>query len=602
MYLKETIPVVLGFLTSILVGISLKSASDQKTVHREELESASPSTRKLQTNQMFEIWGSDQSNSVVGETSAGVRGSFLWIWDSDSILEDFEDASPLSCTPDSAIGPCDILDIFPGTLMEYDESGPTGNILNDLDGFGRLHGVLKDTTERYVAANIFTPGGGYVGVMDTMTKEAIGLFRVTATNANESERSVHMSFWSKDDSSIIVANLHGKALERIDVMRGENGVITGLTLNKSAMLYLGKNFNVQTEATYFLGNNAFGNPLIGSVSGTYDDSNSGDLTPTGACKEDGCTSPTMPTIGGGRPNNLPICPIPSSNNNVYITLAGGGLLVAKHDETPMKIVGEYGNAQVNGAGCGGVQTGNNMFLNSGVSASSAGATHSMFGLYAFDDTLYSTDLIPMQNYPSPMQVFKDPTNTNTLGNVDGTTTANDSGQKPNMTTRRDSHGMASTLDGKFVHVVDRIQNVMEVYDSNSYKHVGTYDLVSLDGKSGRGGPAGPCHTQSVIDDASMIVNDPAPDLMDITPGGAYFVIAFRGPKPVSVSHAAQGSCPGVGIVKITEGGKSGRLIAVLRATNTIDTAPVGTILGGFNYTGAERSDVHHALTIDKNMW
>lgn len=179
MYLKETIPVVLGFLTSILVGISLKSASDQKTVHREELESASPSTRKLQTNQMFEIWGSDQSNSVVGETSAGVRGSFLWIWDSDSILEDFEDASPLSCTPDSAIGPCDILDIFPGTLMEYDESGPTGNILNDLDGFGRLHGVLKDTTERYVAANIFTPGGGYVGVMDTMTKEAIGLFRVT---------------------------------------------------------------------------------------------------------------------------------------------------------------------------------------------------------------------------------------------------------------------------------------------------------------------------------------------------------------------------------------------------------------------------------------
>ena len=201
-----------------------------------------------------------------------------------------------------------------------------------------------------------------------------------------------------------------------------------------------------------------------------------------------------------------------------------------------------------------------------------------------------------------MQVFQDATNTSTLGNVDGTTTANDSGQKPNMTTRRDSHGMASTIDGKYVHVVDRIQNVMEVFDSENFKHVGTYDLVSKDGKSGREGPAGPCHPESVIDDALMIVNDPAPDLMDISPGGDYFVIAFRGPKPVSVTHAAQGSCPGVGIVKITEGGRSGKLVGVLRATNTIDNVPIGTIPGGFDYTGAERSDVHQALTIDKNKW
>jgi len=96
------------------------------------------------------------------------------------------------------------------------------------------------------------------------------------------------------------------------------------------------------------------------------------------------------------------------------------------------------------------------------------------------------------------------------------------------------------------------------------------------------------------------LNDPAPDLMDITPDGKYFVIAFRGAVPVSVTHSAQGSCPGVGIVKITCGGSSGRLVDVLRATNTVDKAEVGTITGGHDYTGADYSDIHHATVIPKN--
>jgi len=77
--------------------------------------------------------------------------------------------------------------------------------------------------------------------------------------------------------------------------------------------------------------------------------------------------------------------------------------------------------------------------------------------------------------------------------------------------------------------------------------------------------------------------------------------AFRGPKPVSVSHAAQGSCPGVGIVELSEDSKSGKLLDVLRATNTIDTVPAGTIAGGhdYNYTGSERSDVHSAIVVAK---
>ena len=56
---------------------------------------------------------------------------------------------------------------------------------------------------------------------------------------------------------------------------------------------------------------------------------------------------------------------------------------------------------------------------------------------------------------------------------------------------------------------------------------------------------------------------------------------------------------GVGIVEITDGGMSGRLVDVLRATNTFDNAPVGEIPGGTNYSGAERSDVHGAIVVSR---
>ena len=120
--------------------------------------------------------------------------------------------------------------------------------------------------------------------------------------------------------------------------------------------------------------------------------------------------------------------------------------------------------------------------------------------------------------------------------------SNDSGQKPGTTTRRDSHGTVATVDGKYVHTVDRIQNVVEVFDSATYERT-TYDLVSMDGKSGMSGPAGPCFARSVLDDGGLPLNDPAPDLLEATPDGKYLMVAFRGPAPVSVTHSAQGSCP-----------------------------------------------------------
>ena len=118
----------------------------------------------------------------------------------------------------------------------------------------------------------------------------------------------------------------------------------------------------------------------------------------------------------------------------------------------------------------------------------------------------------------------------------------------------------------------------------------TYDLTSADGQ-GRG--IGPCGPASVTDDPSLPGNDPAPDLVEATPDGRYLMVAFRGPIPVSVNHSAQGSCPGVGVVELTEGGASGRLVGVLRTTNTVDTSS-GQSPGGHAYTGREHSDIHGA--------
>jgi hypothetical protein len=228
-----------------------------------------------------------------------------------------------------------------------------------------------------------------------------------------------------------------------------------------------------------------------------------------------------------------------------------------------------------------------VWLNAGASASGAGATQSTFTMYTIDDTGFGSSANG-PNTPAPDLIYKDSTNTATIGNVGGTA-PNTTGQIPGNTTRRDAHGMARTLSGSHIHNVDRIRNNVEVFDTATGANT-TYDLTSADGQ---GNGVGACAAASVTDDAGLPGNDPAPDLMDTTPDGKYLVVALRGPIPVSVTHAAQGSCPGVGIIEVLEGGASGRLAGVLRTTNTVDTSPVAAP-GGHAYTGIEHSDVHGA--------
>lgn len=90
-----------------------------------------------------------------------------------------------------------------------------------------------------------------------------------------------------------------------------------------------------------------------------------------------------------------------------------------------------------------------MYLDTGISASGAGATQSNFAVWEFDDTAYDT--VQQPNTPAPVTVYEDvDTNTATIGNTMGAA-ADFSGQLPGISTRRDSHGAVGTIDGYVDH-------------------------------------------------------------------------------------------------------------------------------------------------------
>lgn len=421
----------------------------------------------------------------------------------------------------------------------------------------------------------------------------IALFRVTSFSfvgsSGSGRRSVHMSFWAADGSAILVSNLNGKPVERINVQR-IGTTITQLSFDKSATLGLGRGMTVLEEATFFEGNNAWGNPMIGEIINDYDVADLSDTTPKGFCKENGCDADAENGGAGGRANNVPICPIPSFNDLLYIILGGGGLLVADLKATPMAIVGEYGRDIVYGAGCAGAQVGDTMFMDSGISAAPTGFDQSYFAVWAFDDVGFPTPSeagnLP-ENFPAAQVVYADQNDGERF----------DDGQIPGDTVRRDSHGAVITTNGLYLHVVDRIQNVVEVFNTKNLKQKSTYDLTFSKGPGGTD-ELGACDAASVTDYA--IANDPSPDLLEATPDGKYLMAAFRGPAPVSVPHSAQGSCPGVGVIELEQNGKFGRVVAVLRATNTISDK-IATISppSGVEYSGLERADVHGCIVIAK---
>lgn len=223
-----------------------------------------------------------------------------------------------------------------------------------------------------------------------------------------------------------------------------------------------------------------------------------------------------------RPMNWPICPIiDASSRYGFVTLRGGGLFVVDAKATPMAIVGEYDAGTVKGNGCGGVEAAGRMYINSGgspVNVSGQDPHHPQlygFDVYRFPVAGYSASNPP--NTPEPQRVFS-------------------------KTGMSDSHGIAAT--GGYLWVMDRHADVAEIIEISSGQRVNTVALT---------GP---------------LTSNAAPDLVDVAPGGTRLFVALRGPMPLSGDpHNATGSTPGLGVIEVTDGGRTGRLVAIVPMTN-----------------------------------
>jgi hypothetical protein len=254
------------------------------------------------------------------------------------------------------------------------------------------------------------------------------------------------------------------------------------------------------------------------------------VTPNGAA----CQDPIL------RPDNAPICPVIDQTSRLtFVTLRGGGLFVVDSTATPMSIVGEYDTATVHPNGCGGLETAGRMYINSG-GGTPANPLES--DLYTFPLGGFSTAPNP-PNTPAPTLVFSH----DARGFVD-------------------SHGATLTKHARYLWVADRAANLIVVVDTRRETVV---NEIALTGS---------------------VSPDPAPDLMGISPDGNRIYVSLRGPNPLTGNapgvNNAVGSTPGVGILRVTRGGRSGRLQAV---------APISHVVGGI-----ETADPHGLAVRDTN--
>ena len=251
-------------------------------------------------------------------------------------------------------------------------------------------------------------------------------------------------------------------------------------------------------------------------------------TPSGALKQDDGVQQV-----NVRPDNAPIVVVPDATSTLaFVTLRGGGLFVVDPTSTPIEILAEYDRTTVHASGFGGIEANGRMYINSGAGAASTNPSE--FDVYRFPLAGYAAANLP--NTPAPAMVFSD----------DTVPPAHE----------RDAHGLVATKHNRYVWVFDRGLGVAEVINTASDAHVNTIAL------------------------AHPLSDHPTPDLADIAPSGHRIFVSLRGPNPLSGSpHAATGSTPGLGVIKVRQGGKGGELQSVVEISN-VDAA------------GVERADPH----------
>lgn len=373
----------------------------------------------------------------------------------------------------------DLMASYPGAAQPHDRldlGAETSALCRTATGRNpvRPHMLLFNSTHTHAVLSFVA--SGHVVVFDTATRTPLACLETTISGSTKT-RQAHAAYPAPDGSYILVANQNGKRLERID---------TDFTTNT----------------------------FVHNAAATLDLATC--TTPSGRP----CEHPDL------RPINWPICPIiDHSSRYGFVTLRGGGLFVVDTQATPMAIVAEYDKTAVNGNGCGGVQLGDTMFLNSGgspVNVSSTDPHHaSLFGFDVYRFPVSGFDPARPPNTPAPRRLFS-------------------------KTGAADSHGMAVAGHGRHLWVMDRHGDVAEVLDTRTGRHVRTVPL---------NGP---------------LTDNAAPDLVDVSPDGELLFVALRGPVPLSGDpHNAVGSTPGLGIIRVARDGSRGALVAIVPVTNAM---------------------------------
>jgi hypothetical protein len=369
-----------------------------------------------------------------------------------------------------------------GDAESVDLGGASAALCRERTGADPVRPHMVLFSSGFTHAVVAFVASGHVLIMDAANREPVDCLRTTEAPTG---RQAHAAYPAPDGSYILVANQNGKRLERIDSDFGAG------------------RFTHNPDATLDLATCA---------------------TPAGRP----CEAP------GLRPDNAPICPVLTAAGDLaFVTLRGGGMLVVDPRPTPMRIVAEYDMQTIHGNGCGGLQLGDGLYVNSGGRPGPMEHLHQYgFDVYRFGLGEFRTGRGPTVNEPAAKVVYQ----------VDGA---------------HDSHGMVLAGDqGRYLWVFDRHADAAEVFATADDSHAGTIVL---------NGP--------------LTVNA-APDLTDIAPSGDLVFVALRGPTPLSGDpHNARGATPGLGIVRVTEGGRRGELKGIVRFTN------VGS-------DGVERADPH----------
>ncbi|MBI4401587.1 MAG: hypothetical protein HY581_08140 [Nitrospirae bacterium] len=348
------------------------------------------------------------------------------------------------------------------------------------------------------------------GTKPTVTIDIGGEINKFCENATKKKvRRPHMLFFTKDQSHVVLSFLSGQAL-----------FMDATTRKPEACLNMGKNLHAAwptPDQKMALAANMAEKKLIriwtDYAGHKYSFDPQKDALDLGALDS------------GERPDNAPVCPITDASSKYgFVTLRGGGLFVVDVTETPMKVVGTLNNVEIHPAGCGGVQVGDTMYINSGGGTPVAPLSYDVYALNISNLPKVSAKLITSRD-----------------------------------TKFADSHGMAAV--GRYVWSADRAGNNIEIIDSVTNLSVGSIEL------------------------AGSVSDDPTPDLVDVSPDGAYVFVGTRGPNPLSGNakdvNNAKGSTPGVGVIKVTDSGKGGEFVGIARITNmkdgkeTADTHGIG---------------------------